>query len=101
MIAAPFETIHLHRVDSARNMARFYCITIERTLFGETIVRRSWGRIGTVGRSRTMVVDAVEEAVAIARAFGQGKRRRGYSDICKPSRFDSNGRTSGGEVGCP
>eukprot|EP01036_Dinobryon_divergens_P011850 gene11850-15959_t len=42
---------HLHRIDTDANMARFYCIDLAATLFGEVTVLRRWGRIGTRGRS--------------------------------------------------
>ena len=34
------------RIDNARNMARYYTLSIQPTLFGEV---RYWGRIGTRG----------------------------------------------------
>jgi predicted DNA-binding WGR domain protein len=36
-------------------MARFFTLSIELTLFGETAVVRSWGRIGRRGREKTEV----------------------------------------------
>ncbi|MGY4437513.1 WGR domain-containing protein [Bradyrhizobium sp. LM2.3] len=35
----------LERRDPARNMARFYVLTIEPTLFGDTALVREWGRV--------------------------------------------------------
>ena len=81
MTTAPLQIIHLHRIDPSRNMARFYRVTIEKTLFDETIVRRCWGRIGTRGRSLILVIDDEVEAEAIATELCKGKRRRGYSDV--------------------
>ena len=43
--------MHLYRIDHNRNMARFYSMQVQRTLFGEWTLLREWGRIGTV-RSR-------------------------------------------------
>ncbi|WP_453968278.1 WGR domain-containing protein [Bradyrhizobium ottawaense] len=34
-------------------MARFYVLTIEPTLFGDTALVREWGRLGQRGRRRT------------------------------------------------
>ena len=68
MTTAPLQIIHLHRIDPSRNMARFYRVTIEKTLFDETIVRRCWGRIGTRGRSLILVIDDEVEAPSFARA---------------------------------
>ena len=42
----------LRRVDPARNMARYYGITVEPTLFGWSAVVRDWGRIGRSARRR-------------------------------------------------
>lgn len=42
-------TIDLVRIDPKRNMARFYGIALQPTLFGEVSVVRCWGRIGTKG----------------------------------------------------
>jgi predicted DNA-binding WGR domain protein len=42
----------LERCDPARNMARFYVLTIEPTLFGDTALVREWGRLGQRGRRR-------------------------------------------------
>jgi predicted DNA-binding WGR domain protein len=41
---------HLHRIDHTANMARFYAIALQPTLFGEVSVMRFWGRIGTCGQ---------------------------------------------------
>ncbi|TPP05975.1 WGR domain-containing protein [Rhizobium glycinendophyticum] len=80
MTVRTFDAIHLHRIDPAKNMARFYLVTIEETLFGETIVRRHWGRIGTHGQSRTQLVERVEDAPVMAARLCHVKRRRGYRD---------------------
>jgi predicted DNA-binding WGR domain protein len=81
MTAAEFEPIHLHRIDPTRNMARFYRVSIETTLFDETIVRRNWGRIGTGGQSITLVVEEVAQARVIAARLCDATRRRGYMDV--------------------
>jgi predicted DNA-binding WGR domain protein len=44
--------IYLERRDIARNMARYYCLTVERNLFGEFSLVRTWGRIGYHGRQK-------------------------------------------------
>lgn len=40
---------HLHRIDPAANMARFYSIYLVPTLFGEVTVLRRWGRTAGAG----------------------------------------------------
>ena len=70
--------MHLERVDPARNMRRFYRMTIQRDLFGGASLIRVWGRIGTRGRQQINV--HVNEGMAINAIMKlvQEKRRRGY-----------------------
>ena len=42
----------LERVDRTKNMARYYVLSIEPTLFAELSLVRRWGRIGGAGRTR-------------------------------------------------
>jgi hypothetical protein len=39
--------ILLERIDPACNMARYYVLSIEPTLFGDQALIRGWGRIGS------------------------------------------------------
>ncbi|MHA6688398.1 WGR domain-containing protein [Mesorhizobium sp. A556] len=71
------ETI-LHRVDPAQNMARFYCLSLQPTLFGEVSVVRAWGRIGTRGRMKIDSYPTGEGASAAFSRLERQKRRRGY-----------------------
>jgi hypothetical protein len=41
--------VHLRRVDSARNMSRFYRLDIQPDLFGGVLLVKQWGRIGAAG----------------------------------------------------
>lgn len=43
--------LHLRRIDPARNMRRFYVLSIQPTLFGGASLIRNWGRIGTNGQA--------------------------------------------------
>ncbi|MDH4441488.1 MAG: WGR domain-containing protein [Rhizobium sp.] len=74
------DIVHLHRIDPARNMARFYLVTLETTLFGEIVLRRTWGRIGTSGQYREDTVRDRSTAVRRAVEIAVKKRRRGYRD---------------------
>lgn len=70
--------LHLQRRDAARNMARFYCLSVERSLFGDAVLVREWGRIGTRGRRRLdLFADDAAAREAFARLAG-AKLRRGY-----------------------
>ena len=44
--------IMLTRTDSSRNMARYYKLDVQPTLFGEWTFLREWGRIGRAGTVR-------------------------------------------------
>ena len=69
---------HLHRIDPDANMARFYCIDLAPTLFGEVTVLRRWGRIGTCGRTSIETWPSEGEAEDAARRTLRQKSRRGY-----------------------
>ncbi|SMD00147.1 WGR domain-containing protein [Rhizobium sp. RU36D] len=77
----PDRLLHLHRCDLARNMARFYRLSIERDLFGGVIVLREWGRIGTRGQRLTEPCLHELDAQLRLLRLAQAKRRRGYVDI--------------------
>jgi hypothetical protein len=46
---SPSLHIVLERVDPARNIARYYVLSIEPTLFAKHTLIRRWGRIGSLG----------------------------------------------------
>src|ERR1700757_4472213 len=46
------QVLVLERVDRTKNMARFYVLSIEPTLFEDLALVRRWGRIGSAGRQR-------------------------------------------------
>ena len=48
----PSPHIVLERVDPARNIARYYVLSIEPTLFAKHTLIRRRGRIGCLGRER-------------------------------------------------
>lgn len=71
----------LHRLDPARNMARFYRVDVTRTLFDEVRVERSWGRIGTCGRTTVETCATTQGAEASAARTLRAKLKRGYPAI--------------------
>jgi len=74
------------RIDPERNMARWYEIDVQPTLFGEYTVERHWGRIGTAGQSKTFWFPDEAEADAVAGKIEASKIRRGYvSAMAGPS----------------
>jgi len=77
MIAQPYH-LYIERRDAGRNMARFYALSIEQTLFGQPCLIRRWGRIGTEGRMVQHSFDREEEAVDLFLDLLRTKKRRGY-----------------------
>ena len=71
-------SMHLERVDPARNMQRFYRMTIQRDLFGGASLIRVWGRIGTRGRQQVNIHVDEGRAINALMKLAQEKRRRGY-----------------------
>jgi predicted DNA-binding WGR domain protein len=68
----------LRRIDPARNMARFYLVSVGRSLFGDFSVVREWGRIGTIGRVRVDLFENEHAALGALDAIERAKRKRGY-----------------------
>ena len=66
------DAIHLHRVDPARNMARFYRMSSTPSLFGDICLVREWGRIGRPGRIRIDLYEIAEEAIAASDTLSRG-----------------------------
>ncbi|MDH6263777.1 WGR domain-containing protein [Bradyrhizobium sp. BR13661] len=73
------EPLHLRRIDAARNMRRYYSLSTQPTLFGETSLIRNWGRIGTNGQTMVQTFDGSAEAVEAFGRLERAKRRRGYA----------------------
>ncbi len=74
------EAVGLRRIDPSKNMARFYTIDIQPTLFGDWAVVRSWGRIGGKGRSNETWFPAAPPALGCLEKQAAAKRGRGYRD---------------------
>ena len=73
--------IVLRRVDPGTNSAHFYMLTLERDLFGNVVVTRQWGRVGTAGRQITEPYPTEEAAVEAITVLAAAKRKRGYMDL--------------------
>ncbi|CAN7771210.1 WGR domain-containing protein [Rhizobium leguminosarum] len=77
MIAQPYQ-LYVERTDVTKNMARYYAMSIEPTLFGETCLVRRWGRIGAGGQRMVHHFRREEEAVELFLELLRKKRSRGY-----------------------
>jgi len=68
----------LDRRDPAANMARFYVLAIEESLFGDAALIREWGRIGTAGRRKIELHENRDRAIEALETWLRRKQRRGY-----------------------
>lgn len=69
---------YLERIDRAKNMARYYRLSVVETLFGDWAVVREWGRIGRGGQSREEWCESREEAATLLEEHRATRARRGY-----------------------
>lgn len=70
--------LYIERTQPAENMARFYALSIEPSLFGKASLIRRWGRIGTTGREKIHLFEDEAAAVALFLQVARQKRQRGY-----------------------
>lgn len=80
MSSSPPDPVHLKRIDPAQNMRRFYCLTVQPTLFSGASLIRDWGRIGTRGQTMMETFDEADDADKALNRLERTKRRRGYRD---------------------
>lgn len=73
----------LDRIDARRNMARYYVMSIEPTLFSEVALVRHWGRLGTAGQRKLDLHATRDEAVAALQRLARSKLRRGYTTAAR------------------
>jgi len=70
--------IMLTRIDNRRNVARFYKLDIQPTLFGEWSFVREWGRIGRAGTVRVETHPTRGNADVAMAINWTKKLKRGY-----------------------
>lgn len=70
--------VYLTRVEPAKNMARYYAMSLQPNLFGEWSLVREWGRIGRGGQVKTMPYPDAATANCALRALQDAKQRKGY-----------------------
>jgi predicted DNA-binding WGR domain protein len=70
--------VHLRRIDNARNMRRFYLIDVQPDLFGQFLLVKEYGRIGTRGRLIDESYDNEARATEAMNKQAGRKRQRGY-----------------------
>lgn len=72
---------YLEKLDSEKNLARFYSLTILPNLFGEWSLQREWGRIGRNGQIRITFFPTQHQAMHAFQRIRTAKLKRGYSII--------------------
>lgn len=73
--------IVLERRDCALNVARFYVLAIEPSLFGDAALVRAWGRIGALGRQHLDLYASADETGEALENWLARKTRRGYAPV--------------------
>jgi predicted DNA-binding WGR domain protein len=81
--------VYLTRVDASQNMARYYRMTVQPTLFGEWSLIREWGRIGSGGQVKAVICSSQAEATGSLALFAKHKVRRGYQTVLATSSVSS------------
>lgn len=77
----PTLQVVLQRRDCAHNVARFYVLAIEPSLYGDAALVRIWGRIGSLGRQRLDLYASAADAGEALEIWLARKVRRGYSPV--------------------
>jgi len=72
------QCIRLASVDTAQNRRRFYELRWEPTLFDQHTLVRTYGRLGTPGRSVTLPYSDRANAQSMIRALLRRRLRHGY-----------------------
>lgn len=70
--------VQMRRIDPARNMRRFYRLSVQRDLFGCASLVREWGRIGFRGQMMVETHPDEGKAVTALMKLAAVKKRRGY-----------------------
>lgn len=82
MTAQPYQ-LYVERKDGTKNMFRFYALSIEPNLFGETCLTRRWGRIGANGQTMVHHFEREQDAVVLFLELARKKRNRGYQTVSR------------------
>jgi len=72
------DCLKLRRIDPAKNMRRFYLMTVQRDLFGGATLIKEWGRLGSGGRIQHEHHPDEGKAVDALALIAQQKFKRGY-----------------------
>lgn len=70
--------IRLLRINPEKNERRYYKLSIQHGLFGNTALIREWGRIGQSGSAMTQWFDNGDDAICELEKLQAQKLRKGY-----------------------
>jgi predicted DNA-binding WGR domain protein len=73
--------VQMRRIDPARNMRRFYRLSVQRDLFGRASLVREWGRIGFRGQMMVETHPDEGNAITALMKLAAVKKRRGYEAL--------------------
>lgn len=76
---ASSEPLMLRRIRPEHNERRFYTLAVTADLFGNIVLIRRWGRIGTDGKQLEELHDDLASASASLEWLARKKRKRGYA----------------------
>jgi predicted DNA-binding WGR domain protein len=71
-------SVYLTRRDASKNLSRFYRMLIVPDLFGNWVLLREWGRIGSAGQVKAQLFANAGEALLALQALTRTKVKRGY-----------------------
>ena len=77
--AARLNLLVLERRDPACNMARYYVLSLDESLFGDIALVREWGRLGHRPRRRVELHATPDKAAEALEHWLARKKRRGYA----------------------
>jgi len=66
------------RIDTAKNVARFWRSLVTPTIFGDWSLLREWGRIGSPGTAKSSTFEREDEARRAERQGIRTRERHGY-----------------------
>lgn len=72
--------VQMRRIDPARNMCRFYRLSVQRDLIGRASLVREWGRIGFPRQIMVETHPDEGKAITALMKLAAVKKQRGYVD---------------------
>lgn len=71
-------SVILYKIDSAKNLYRFYSLYIQQDLFGNYCLIRAWGRIGISRQQKIIAFTTLEAAEKEMQKQQRIRTKKGY-----------------------